>query len=101
MVAVTIPLSGTNILNGYEKAMSRRPLQTKMATCMVGFGLGDAVAQAVAWHKVPNLPEMPRRSLLRSMDYKRIARMGAFGSLIAAPQMHVFFTWLDKVSSTS
>ena len=97
MVAVTIPISGANLLNGYEKAMNRRPLQTKMATCMVGFGMGDFVAQTVAWHKTPHLPDMPRRHLLRTVDYKRVARMGAFGSLVAAPQMHVFFTWLDKV----
>jgi hypothetical protein len=81
--------------------MRKRPLATKMATCLIGFGAGDLVAQTLQFAKAPQLPEMPKRKLLAEMDYGRIARMALFGALVAAPQMHVFFTWLDKVCLNS
>ena len=95
MAAIAVPTSG--LLHSYERAMQRRPLATKMATCAVGFGTGDLVAQALRFAKAPQLPDMPRRNLARELDVARVARMACFGALIAAPQMHVFFQWLDKV----
>lgn len=77
--------------------MRKRPLATKMATCLIGFGAGDLVAQTLQFAKAPQLPEMPKRQLLAELDYGRVARMACFGALVAAPQMHIFFTWLDKV----
>ena len=77
--------------------MRRNPLGTKMATCAVGFAAGDIVAQVLAHQKTPNLPGLPQRTFLQAFDYGRAARMSLFGGLIAAPQMHVFFNWLDRV----
>lgn len=95
MASVALPTHG--LLRSYERSMRRNPLATKMATCLVGFGAGDLVAQTLQFAKAPQLPEMPKRRLLAELDYGRIARMACFGALVAAPQMHIFFTWLDKV----
>ena len=94
-MTLTLGLSGNSVLRSYERSMRRNPLGTKMATCAVGFAAGDIVAQAVA--RQPQLTGGPERSFLQELDVRRVVRMTLFGSLVAAPQMHVFFTWLDKV----
>lgn len=98
-MTLTLGLSGTNFLRGYERSMKRNPLATKMATCAVGFGAGDIVAQAVS-RKPPmqaaGVP-MPERPFVESLDLGRVMRMALFGGVVAAPQMHLFFNWLDKV----
>jgi hypothetical protein len=100
MVAAAIANPGNGLLRSYERSMSRRPLQTKMATCLVGFSLGDLVAQSVTWAREPVLPDVPRRKYRHAIHGSRIARMGLFGAFVAAPQMHAFFTWLDRVWSS-
>lgn len=91
----------TSYLKRYERAAQNHPLATKCATCFVGFAVGDVVAQSIS--RPPKVPittdgvTIRQASMLEGMDVMRTVRMALFGALIAAPQMHVFFHWLEKV----
>lgn len=102
MVATTIGISSSSFIDRYERSMQRHPLQTKMATCFVGFGAGDFVAQTVNWVRHPPIdaPRRAPRKFLTDLQYARMGRMALFGGCIAAPQMHMFFSWLDKVRAS-
>ena len=56
--------------NSYCQALEKQPLVTKSLTSVVGFALGDMVAQATIRANVLK----PKR-----FDVKRTARMAAFG----------------------
>lgn len=91
----------TSFLKRYERAAQSHPLATKCATCFVGFAVGDVVAQSIS--QPPTVPitadgvTIRQSSLRDNMDVMRTVRMALFGALIAAPQMHIFFHWLEKV----
>lgn len=80
---------GANVWNAYMRAAVNRPLATKAATCAFGFAMGDLIAQGTALQG-----SLPRR--LKAMDLARTARMSAYGFVVAAPQLHVFFGFVDK-----
>lgn len=91
----------TSYLRRYERAAQNHPLATKCATCLVGFAIGDVVAQSIS--RPPSVPittdgiTIRQASMFDGIDPLRTVRMALFGALIAAPQMHVFFHWLEKV----
>lgn len=90
----------TSYLRRYERAAQSHPLVTKCATCFVGFAVGDVVAQSIS--RAPRVPITSDEIIIRQpavfdgIDPIRTVRMALFGALIAAPQMHVFFHWLEK-----
>lgn len=75
----------------YNRSMIEKPLATKAATCAVGFAIGDGIAQ------LSTSTETTFVRKAKSIDVLRNLRMSLYGLMIAAPMMHVFFTWLDKV----
>lgn len=91
----------TSYLRRYERAAQSHPLSTKCATCFVGFAVGDVVAQSIS--RSPRVPITTDELVIRppavfdGIDPMRTIRMALFGAVIAAPQMHVFFHWLEKV----
>lgn len=91
------------LLSRYEQAAQHHPISTKVATCFVGFALGDVVAQSITRPVHVNITtdgiidgtESLRQKV--SVDVWRAMRMALFGALIAAPQMHIFHGWMEKV----
>lgn len=91
----------TSYLRRYDRAAQNHPLATKCATCLVGFAIGDVVAQSIS--RPPRVPittdgmTIQHPSMFDGIDPMRTVRMALFGALVAAPQMHVFFHWLEKI----
>lgn len=92
------------LLQRYEQAAQRHPISTKVATCFVGFAAGDVVAQCISRPvrvRITSEGLISGTETLREkveIDFFRALRMALFGALIAAPQMHVFHGWMEKVS---
>jgi protein Mpv17 len=68
----------------YNAALAAKPLQTKTLTSLTGFVLGDLVAQS---------PEMSKGA---SWEWKRTAKMAAFGVALHGPIGHYWYGFLDK-----
>ncbi|GKY93711.1 hypothetical protein MPSEU_000338300 [Mayamaea pseudoterrestris] len=66
----------------YNDALDRKPLVTKAMTSLVGWGLGDILAQIF----ISGGP----------FDWKRFITLSAFGLLYHGPSGHYFYNWLDK-----
>ncbi|KAJ1452574.1 hypothetical protein M885DRAFT_526287 [Pelagophyceae sp. CCMP2097] len=66
----------------YNRALTAQPLVVKACTSLVGFGLGDLLAQKLVDKK-------------ESIDWKRTARMATFGLLWHGPSGHYFYGSLD------
>lgn len=70
---------------GYNSNLEHFPIMTKAMTSMVGFLLGDVIAQKFLGDK-----DTP-------IDWKRAARMATFGFLIHGPTAHFFYSALDCI----
>ncbi|KAK4533572.1 hypothetical protein CCYA_CCYA18G4454 [Cyanidiococcus yangmingshanensis] len=67
----------------YLEYLAKRPLLTKMCTSLVGFGLGDVLAQ--------------RFLDKQKLDGKRLFRMMSFGFLIHGSTGHYWYQFLDQM----
>jgi hypothetical protein len=93
----------TSLLQRYDQVAQRHPIATKVATCFVGFAVGDVVAQSISRpvrvsissDGIINGTETLRERV--QVDVFRTLRMALFGALIAAPQMHLFHGWMERV----
>jgi hypothetical protein len=90
-------LAATRSLKAYDRSIQKNPLATKAATCFVGFAAGDLAAQALTCQPQCITNGQLTATYTPKFDFDRTVRMAVFGALVAAPQMHVFFSWLDKV----
>lgn len=75
--AITVPGWGA-----YTKALEEKPLTSKALTSLVGWALGDILAQVF----IETSP----------FNYIRLLRLSAFGVLYHGPSGHYFYNWLDK-----
>jgi len=66
----------------YNDALEKTPLTAKAFTSLVGWALGDALAQIFITGG--------------AFDYKRLATLSAFGFLYHGPSGHYFYNWLDS-----
>lgn len=66
----------------YNEALDKKPLLTKAMTSLVGWALGDLLAQIF----ISGGP----------FDMKRFITLSAFGFLYHGPSGHYFYNWLDK-----
>jgi protein Mpv17 len=66
----------------YNDALDKKPLLTKALTSLVGWALGDFLAQVF----ISGGP----------FDMKRFITLSAFGFLYHGPSGHYFYNWLDK-----
>jgi len=66
----------------YNEALDKKPIITKALTSLVGWGLGDALAQIF----IGSDP----------FDLKRLVTLSAFGFLYHGPSGHYFYNWLDS-----
>ena len=93
----------TTLLSRYEQAAQKHPITTKVATCFVGFAAGDVVAQSISRPVRVSITTdgiLTGTETLRQkveVDFVRALRMALFGALIAAPQMHIFHGWMERV----
>lgn len=72
----------------YNEALDKKPLITKAMTSLVGWALGDLLAQIF----ISSGP----------FDVKRFITLSAFGFLYHGPSGHYFYNWLDsKIEGTS
>jgi hypothetical protein len=103
--------SGTSksFLQWYEGHLQTKPVQTKMVTGSILWGMGDAVAQVVPPlfsnnednengkddinHNNHNAKE--HQSIMQMYDLERTARAMFFGFTIHAPLSHVHFNFLE------
>eukprot|EP00751_Fragilariopsis_kerguelensis_P006283 CAMPEP_0170785624 /NCGR_PEP_ID=MMETSP0733-20121128/17054_1 /TAXON_ID=186038 /ORGANISM="Fragilariopsis kerguelensis, Strain L26-C5" /LENGTH=234 /DNA_ID=CAMNT_0011131187 /DNA_START=151 /DNA_END=855 /DNA_ORIENTATION=+ len=67
----------------YNRALDDQPLTAKACTSLVGWALGDVLAQIF----ISGGP----------FDVKRFITLSAFGLLYHGPSGHYFYNWLDKM----
>jgi len=73
----------------YNGALEKQPILTKALTSLVGFALGDFLAQKFIDKK-------------DKIDWKRFGRMASFGLLFHGPTGHFFYGFLDsKIPGTA
>lgn len=90
MVAIALRLpSLKSSWSSYNQALKQQPLQTKALTCMVGFALGDSLAQITT-------REGSLQTRLLGIDAGRTARMAGFGLLFSGPVGHYWYDWLER-----
>lgn len=71
----------------YNDALDTHPLTSKACTSLVGWFLGDLLAQIFI--------------VKTGIDVKRLITLSAFGFLYHGPSGHYFYNWLDsKISGT-
>uniref|UniRef100_A0A7S1G146 Peroxisomal membrane protein MPV17 n=1 Tax=Corethron hystrix TaxID=216773 RepID=A0A7S1G146_9STRA len=71
----------------YNEALDKKPLTAKALTSLVGWALGDFLAQTF----IGNAP----------FDLTRFITLSAFGFLYHGPSGHYFYNWLDsKITGT-
>mmetsp|Transcript_14714 Transcript_14714/g.29949 ORF Transcript_14714/g.29949 Transcript_14714/m.29949 type:complete len:283 (-) Transcript_14714:80-928(-) len=73
-----------SIWAAYIAALESQPILTKALTSLVGFTLGDILAQKLLGSKDA------------AFDLRRLARMASFGFLIHGPVGHFFYGALDR-----
>ncbi|GMI20487.1 hypothetical protein TrCOL_g7399 [Triparma columacea] len=66
----------------YNDALDKKPLITKSMTSLVGWALGDFIAQRFIGKA--------------AFDMGRFVRLSAFGLLYHGPSGHYFYNWLDR-----
>lgn len=80
--------SGGNVFKAlwtsYNSALTKNPITTKGVTSLIGFFLGDLIAQKFLGEKGADI------------DKARLARMASFGFLIHGPSGHYFYSFLDR-----
>lgn len=69
---------------GYNSALDSKPILTKAVTSLIGFALGDLLAQKFLGDG-------------GDVDVKRLLRMASFGLLFHGPSGHYFYGALDRV----
>lgn len=69
------------IVNAYNVALSRHPVATKALTSLIGFAVGDRIAQLFGG---------------APFDVLRCARLSMYGFLIDGPIGHYFYQFLDR-----
>lgn len=82
----SLPIQATktffkSVLDSYNKALKKHPLTTKAITSLVGFAIGDRIAQSMGG--------------AHSFDVFRFLRMSLYGVLIDGPLGHYFYKFLD------
>merc|ERR1711935_46754 len=77
-----------NLWSAYETQLESNPLLTKGMTSLVGFTIGDLLAQVFIDKK-------------ESIDWKRVAKLASFGLLLHGTSGHYFYNFLDaKIPGT-
>mmetsp|Transcript_4943 Transcript_4943/g.7226 ORF Transcript_4943/g.7226 Transcript_4943/m.7226 type:complete len:240 (-) Transcript_4943:252-971(-) len=72
----------------YNQALDEKPLITKAMTSLVGWFLGDLLAQLFLGSGGP-------------LDWKRLGTLSLFGFIYHGPSGHYFYNWLDsKIEGT-
>jgi protein Mpv17 len=72
----------------YNEALDKKPLFAKACTSLVGWALGDILAQLFI--------------VKSAIDWKRFITLSAFGFLWHGPTGHYFYNWIDsKIPGTS
>lgn len=69
------------VLDSYNMALKKHPLTTKAITSLVGFAIGDRIAQSMGG--------------AHTFDMFRFLRMSLYGVLIDGPLGHYFYRFLD------
>lgn len=79
LAATTTLLS--SIIDSYNNALAKHPVATKALTSLIGFAIGDRIAQSVTQNP---------------FDIYRCLRLSLYGFLIDGPIGHYFYQFLDK-----
>lgn len=69
------------VLDSYQRALREHPVATKAVTSLVGFAIGDRIAQSIGSST--------------SFDVLRFVRMSLYGVMIDGPVGHYFYQFLD------
>ncbi|CAN8065912.1 unnamed protein product [Agarophyton chilense] len=75
----------TSLWTSYNSSLESNPIITKAFTSLIGFFLGDLLAQKFLGEKDAEI------------DKGRLGRMASFGFLIHGPTGHYFYSALDRV----
>eukprot|EP00638_Chattonella_subsalsa_P007151 CAMPEP_0117735494 /NCGR_PEP_ID=MMETSP0947-20121206/1341_1 /TAXON_ID=44440 /ORGANISM="Chattonella subsalsa, Strain CCMP2191" /LENGTH=193 /DNA_ID=CAMNT_0005550551 /DNA_START=72 /DNA_END=650 /DNA_ORIENTATION=- len=72
----------SSVWDSYNNVLEEKPILTKACTSLVGFSVGDILAQKFV-------------DKANKMDWTRMARLASFGFLIHGTAGHFFYGWLD------
>lgn len=93
----------STVWNRYITALKFRPIYTKCLSSMLGFMIGDLLAQKLFFTVVPHIVFHGSIDNIVSLtNYKepfniyRLLRMGALGLFVHGPTGHVFYRLLEK-----
>jgi protein Mpv17 len=78
----------------YSRILKTNPLVTKSVTSGFMYGGGDLIAQGIEYHV--KTPQEKEQSPFR-IDWKRCAIFSIYGTVIAGPMYHYWFSWLDRI----
>lgn len=80
-LGVTITRTLLNVVNAYNAALVKHPVATKALTSLIGFAVGDRIAQSIG---------------TGHFDIWRCLRLSLYGLLIDGPIGHYFYQLLDS-----
>ena len=81
-ISVTITRTLLNVVNAYNAALVKHPVATKALTSLIGFAVGDRIAQSFVGGG--------------HFDFFRCMRLSLYGLLIDGPVGHYFYQLLDR-----
>ncbi|CAN0391400.1 unnamed protein product, partial [Laminaria digitata] len=84
------------LLAAYLRALDNRPLSTKVITSGVICGVGDIMAQALAFKPAPG-QVFTMGAFAKAVELQRFAIYGVIGALWIAPVVHYWFDLLESV----
>ncbi|EEC48438.1 predicted protein, partial [Phaeodactylum tricornutum CCAP 1055/1] len=81
----------------YNDALDSKPLFTKAMTSLVGWGLGDVLAQVRFDSRAQSMDQFTGKLSFRT----RFVTLSVFGFIYHGPSGHYFYNWLDgKIKGT-
>lgn len=87
------------LLNSYLRVLDRRPLPTKIITSGVICGVGDIMAQALAF-KSSAVQSFSLGAFASALEFQRFAIYGVLGAFWIAPLVHFWFDMLENVTKS-
>jgi len=70
--------------SAYEEALVAQPVLTKGVTSLIGFAIGDVIAQTLIEHAA-------------TLDLARVVKFSSFGFLVHGTTCHFFYNYLDQI----
>lgn len=94
------PAEKKGLLAAYLRALDSKPLTTKVITSGVICGVGDIMAQALAFKPVPPAQAFTIGAFVKAIELQRFAIYGVIGAVWIAPVIHYWFDLLERLTKS-